>query len=130
LEKPFQGNEPNHENEHPNDKRDERSAAAATTGTAAPASHDDWPDWFRFRCVLQIRIAVNRERFRNLKRLQVRRHIHLEEFAVDDQEPFRVSEAGELREIFVLDVVELGGPDLRLPPRFIERETARKPGFL
>src|SRR5438270_848938 len=85
---------------------------------------------FRFRRFLQIRISIGGQTLRRLEGLEIRGDIDVEKLAVDQEEPFRVGETRELRKIFVLDFLELGRPDLRHPPGFLEGETAREAGFL
>ena len=77
----------------------------------------------RRRIVLQIRIAVDRDRLGRFKRLEIRRHIDIEKFSVDEQKSFRVGETGELREIVRLDFGQTRRPDLGHARGFIERES-------
>ena len=124
LEKPFHYRESNHQDDDADDEGHKRTATAATAHLHTSSSYFYRPDRLGFRRFLQIGIAVGRQRLRGFERFQVRRNIDVEELAVNQEEPFRVSEARELRKIFVLDFPELGGTDFRHPACFVEGEAA------
>jgi hypothetical protein len=79
---------------------------------------------------LQVSVTIGSHMLRGFERLHVRRHIHLEEFPVDEQESLGVGEAGELREIFVLDLFQPAWPDLCQATGFVESEPSREARFL
>jgi hypothetical protein len=66
---------------------------------------------------------------RGFERFHVRRHVHVEKFSVDEQESLGVGEAGELREILVLDLFQPARPDLRQATGFVESQSSRKTRF-
>ena len=80
--------------------------------------------------VLEIRIAVNRHGIGRFKCLEIRAHVHVEKLSVDEQESFRVSETGELGEIFVFDFLQACRTDLGNARGFIQREVPREACFL
>jgi hypothetical protein len=97
---------------------------------AAVLSHHNRPTRLRRRVVLEIRIAIDRHRLGRFKCLEIRAHVHVEKLAVDEQKSFCVSEAGELREILILDFLKASRTDLGHASGFIEREVPREACFL
>ena len=81
---------------------------------------------FRALVLLEIRVAVHRHALGILKRIQVRRHVDIQEFPVDKQETLRVRQARELRKIVRLNFRQSLGANFRHPRGFIEREISRQ----
>ena len=67
---------------------------------------------------------------RGFKSLEIGRDIDVEEFAVDEEEAFRVGEAGEARKILRLDFLDTGGANLGHARRFFERDLFRETRLL
>lgn len=127
LENPFHAHEPYYQNDDTNDKGHERPT---TVAAAAVLSHHDWTAGFRRGIILEIRIAVYGDRIGGFKCLEIRTHVHVEKFSVDEEKSFCVGEAGELGEILVFDFLQAPWTDLGYAGGFIEREVPREACFL
>lgn len=97
---------------------------------AAVLSRHNRTTRLRRRIVLKIRIAIDRHSLGCFKCLEIRTHVHVEKLSVNEQKSFCVSEAGELREILVLDFLKASRTDLGYASGFIEREVPREACFL
>ncbi len=80
--------------------------------------------------ILQIGVTVHRDVIGSLKRLEIRRDIHVQKLPVNQDEAFGVGEAGKLGEVFRFDLGQFRGPDLGHAGGFVEREIARGARFL
>ena len=87
-------------------------------------------DRFRALVLLEVRVAVHGHALGILKRIQVRRHVNIQEFPVDKQETLRVRQARELRKIVRLNFRQPVRANFGHARGFIEREISRQPCFL
>ena len=72
---------------------------------------------FRCGCILQIGIAIDGTVAGSFKRIEIRRHVDVEKFAVNQKEALGVSEAREIREIVRFDFGQARRSNLRQPAR-------------
>jgi hypothetical protein len=79
---------------------------------------------------LKIRIPIHGHGIGCFERLEVRTHIYVEEFPINQQEPLGVGQARELGEILVFYLLKAGGANLGDPGGFIDAEVPREACFL
>jgi hypothetical protein len=80
--------------------------------------------------LLKVRVAIDRYTLGIFERVKVWRNVDVQEFSIDEQEPFCIREARKLRKIVRLDLREPGRTNLRHPRSFIQRKISRAPRFL